>query len=266
MIYEITSLKDEKIQFAKSLNSSKKSNKNKKFLIEGEEALNWAIKSDIVIDYIFINKKEKNLINKYAGFDVYILSEGLLKKITETNYLINIVAIGNVKENISYKNFTVVLDNLVDYGNIGTIIRTCNAFGINDIIATKKENDFYKRKTVDSSRGKVYSTNFLTFDDAEETINWLKQNNYQIITTSPYGNNIQSMVKLNDKPVALILGNETVGVNEKFIFNSDLTVQIPMYGSVESLNVGVAAGISIYELKLKQILGIIVQKIKATLG
>ncbi len=266
MVIEITTLKDEKVQFAKSLNYTKESIKNKKFLIEGEEALNWAINSNIKIDYIFISKNEQNLIKKYSDFNVFTLTEGLLKKITETNYLIPIVAVGNIKENKGNKDFLVVLDNLQDFGNIGTIVRTCSAFGINEIISTKRQIDFYKRKAIDSSRGKIYSTNIKLFDNSEDTINWLKQNNYQIITTSPYGDKIQSLVKLDGKPIALILGNETEGVNEEFLLNSDLTIQIPMSGNVESLNVGVAAGISIYELKLKQILGIIVQKIRATLG
>ena len=74
------------------------------------------------------------------------------------------------------------------------------------------------------------------------------------------------MAELTDQPVALIVGNETHGVSEVFMRNADIVVQIPMHGAVESLNVGVATGISIYELRLKQVIGVIEKKIKSTLG
>jgi len=119
---------------------------------------------------------------------------------------------------------------------------------------------------VDASRGKVFNTNFISFSDAEETIAYLKKNNYQVVATSPYGDSIQSLISLTGQPVALITGNESDGISEEFIKNADITVQIPMQNSTESLNVGVAAGISIYELKLKQIIGMIEKKIKSTLG
>ena len=74
------------------------------------------------------------------------------------------------------------------------------------------------------------------------------------------------MTKFTDKPIALVIGNETDGVSGELLENADKIIQIPMQSHVESLNVGVAAGISIYELKLKQVIGMIENKIRATLG
>lgn len=266
MIQEITSLKDDKIQLAKSLNSLKGRIDNAKFLIEGFEAIEWAIHAGIQIDFIFLSKQIKQPDSQFLQFKCFHVSDGLLKKVTGTNYLIPALAIGNKNDNTGREDFVIVLDDIKDFGNIGTIVRTCHAFGINTALATKKDFDLYQRKTVDSSRGKVFSTRLKTFEDPEKTVEYLRKNNFQIVTTSPYGNSIQSMVTLSEKPVALIVGNESNGVSDIFMHNSDITIQIPMQSEVESLNVGVATGISIYELRLKQILGMIEKKIKSTLG
>jgi RNA methyltransferase, TrmH family len=266
MIEEITSLKDDRIQLAKSVNSQKGRIEKGKFLIEGLEAIDWAIDSGIKLDYILISNKQKDLDEKYLKYNVYKISEGLLKKVTETNYVVPMIAIGNKKKESSSTDFCIVLDNLNDFGNIGTIVRTCHAFGINNVISTKTDFDLFQKKTVDASRGRVFSTNLKTFNNPMETIKYLKSKNFQIVTTSPRGAQLQSLVKLTDKPVALVVGNETFGASDDFMDNADITVQIPMYSEVESLNVGVATGISIYELKLKRILGMIEKNIKSTLG
>ncbi len=265
-IKEIVSLKDDRIQLARSLNSLKVRIEKDKFLIEGKEAIEWAIDSDIAIDYILVSNKQCHLVEKYQTYDVYQVSEGLLKKATDTNYVIPIIAVGNRKKEIVNTDFCIVLDNLNDFGNIGTIIRTSHAFGIQTLISTKSDFDLFHRKTIDASRGRVFNTQLMTFQSPIDTVKYLRSHNFQIVTTSPHGTQLQSMVKLADMPVALVVGNETFGASEELIENADYIVQIPMYSEVESLNVGVATGISIYELKLKRILGMIEKSIKSTLG
>jgi RNA methyltransferase, TrmH family len=266
MIQEIYSLKDEKIQLAKKLNSLRGRIENGKFLIEGIEALEWAIEEGVKIDYFLLVQETKYIAEKYKNINSYIITEGLLRKVTGTNYLIPIVAIGCCNLKFQEDDIIVVLDDLKDFGNIGTIIRTCHAFGIRSIVSTKKEFDLFQKKTVDSSRGKVFSTRYKTFSSAKDTIKYLKNNNYQIITTSPHGNNIQSLISLTERPIALIVGNETDGASDDFIKKSDVLMQIPMQRQMESLNVAIATGISIYELKLKKVLGMIGEKIKSTFG
>ena len=266
MIPEITSLKDDKIQLAKSLNSIKGRMATGKFLIEGVEAIGWALDAEINIDFVLIAKQVKKIDHKLTNLDIYSVSDGLLKKVTDTSYVIPVVAVGNIKDNPQNTDFILVLDNLQDYGNIGTIIRTCHAFGVNTVLSTKQDVDLYQRKTMSASRGRVFGTHFKSLNTPTDTVAYLKEKGYQIVTTSPYGDNVQSMVSLPDKPVALIVGNETHGASKELMQAADITVQIPMQNQVESLNVGVATGISIYELYLKQVLGMIEKKIKSTLG
>ncbi len=266
MIEEITSLKDENIQLAKSINCQKGRIENNKFLIEGFEAIDWAIESKISIDFILFSNKLKDIDDKYLRYTVYKTSEGLIKKVTNTNYVVPAVAIGNIKSISANTDFCIVLDNVNDFGNIGTIVRTSHAFGINNIISTKTDFDLFQKKTVDASRGRVFNTNLQTFKNPLETMQYLKDNNFQIVTTSPRGTQLQSLIKLTDKPVALVVGNETLGASDELIKNADILIQIPMHSEAESLNVGVATGISIYELKLKRIIGMIEKQIKSTLG
>lgn len=263
---EIKSLKDDRIQLARSLTSLKHRQETGKFLIEGFEAIEWALQAGIEIEFILVSNQIKTLPESCHQLKSYAVTDGLLKKVTDTHYLISCVAVGCRKGQTEETDFLVVLDDLQDYGNIGTIVRTCQAFGVRTVISSKRDFDLFQRKTVTASRGKVFTTSLLSFSTPDETVAYLKKNGYQIVTTSPYGDRIQSLVTLSDRPVALVVGNETNGASEAFMQHADLTIQIPMQHGVESLNVGVATGISLYELKLKQVLGMIEKKIKSTLG
>jgi TrmH family RNA methyltransferase len=77
---------------------------------------------------------------------------------------------------------------------------------------------------------------FKTFSGPGATIEHLRKEGFQIITTSPYGSSIQSLVKLDDRPIALVIGNETTGVCHKLLAAADKSVLIPMNSGVESLN------------------------------
>lgn len=264
----ISSLKSEYIQTARELKSIKGRKFSGKILLEGEEIISWALKNEVKIEFIITSLENIKLFNDSIDsiIPVFKTTEGLMKKITDTKYLIPIIAVGHIDYKETDNDFILVLDNVKDFGNIGTIIRTAQAFGIKKVVFTGNEIDLFQKKTIEASRGTVFKTQFDCFNSPEETLKYLRKNNYQIISTSPYGSRLQSLVNLKNKPVALIVGNETSGISEFIIKNSDFTIQIPLQENVESLNVGVAAGISVYELKLKQVINMIEQKIKSTLG
>ena len=264
----LTSLKNGFIQQARSLNSAKNRRETVQVLLTGLEHIRWAIQSGWQIEYIItslshFSTEDTTLLRDIKQFKA---SNGLLKKITDTKYLIDTIAVGTDNVRFNDDDFILVLDHVQDFGNIGTIIRTAQAFNISNLIATRQDGDVFHKKTIDASRGTVFSTGIKYFDTAEDTIRYLKDKNYQIVTTSPYGTELQSLASISDRPLALIVGNETNGACEAFLNASDISVQIPMHDAVESLNVGVAAGISLYELKLKQVIEMIESKIKSTLG
>ncbi len=265
---QLTSLKNEYIQLARSLKKSDFREKTGMILLEGEEIIFWAVKYGLHIDFIITSLSDTTSLKSITktGTRLFSTSEGLMRKITSTSWLIPTVGVARPAKIKAHEDFVIVLDEVKDLGNRGTIVRTAAAFGINRIISTSKNTDMYLRKTIEASRGTVFNTDFVDFNSPSETIDYLKKKGYQIITTSPYGREIQSLVSLSRKPVALVVGNETSGASETLMQSSDTIIQIPMNTDVESLNVGVSTGISVYELKIKQVLTMIEAKIKSTLG
>jgi TrmH family RNA methyltransferase len=193
-----------------------------------------------------------------------------LKKISDTRYLIPFIGMGRLKENHESQdplnNFVIVLDDVRDHGNIGTIIRTARAFGIRDIITTRQDVDLWYKKIIEASRGKIFDICLKRFRSPQETISFLQKQGFQVIATSPHAPLLQPAAQLQPKPIALVVGNETTGVSDEILQTADLVVQIPMSKQVESLNVGVATGISVYEFKLKLVLAMLTKYIRTTLG
>lgn len=274
---KITSIKDQRVAEARELSTAAGRRKRKKFLIEGEQALSWALDSGVHIEHVFT--PDKPGLIEYIGVMRLIVSknipilqttDGILKKITDTNYLIPLIGVGVLpeKENESadYGDFVLLVDGVEDHGNIGTIVRTARSFGIKTLLTSCSETDLFYRKTVDASRGKVFDIRFEQFASGSEAVSELKKRGYQVVATNPRAPVLQGAVKLEKKPLALVLGNETNGISEEILSLADITVQIPMSGPVESLNVGVAAGISVYELKIKLVIAMLVKMIRSTLG
>lgn len=271
MIETIHSIKDEKIERARAVKSRKGRLELQRLLLEGEEILDWALEHSLAIEYLLLSDKAAPaLAPKYLsrGLKVFSTSEGILKKVTDTAYVIPVLGVAHVpaRPSSDRPEFVVVLDGVQDFGNIGTIIRTCQAFGIQHLLSTTADFDIYQRKTIEASRGSAFATTLEAFSTPAETLATLKKHGYQVVATSPRGSDLQSLAELRQQPVALIVGNETAGISPEIEKGADLLLQIPMSPAVESLNVGVAAGISIYELKLKQVLAMIEQHIKSTLG
>lgn len=269
---KIDSIKDSRIIYARQLATSKGRLEQHALLLEGQEQILWGLQAKMPIELVFVHNKIQNTqfleSLDIAHIPYFFVTEGILKKITDTNYLVSFVGVAkNPQIKIKKKEeFALVLDGLVDHGNIGTVARSAFAFGIKNLISTSDSSDFFYKKIIDASRGKIFQTRIRKFSSVHQTINYLKNNNYQIVAMSPHAKQIQSLIKLENKPVALILGNEAEGCSQSFIDQADLVIQIPMSSQIESLNVAVAAGISMYELKIKLVIAMLIQKIYKNIG
>lgn len=268
---QIASIKDQKIQLAQELRTVKGRELHGKVLLEGKEQIEWGLLTGLAFEFvIFSDKLTDDPFVKEIGhlkIPAYSASEGVLKKISETSYCIPYIAVAKLSSaSDAVHNFLVVLDDVKDFGNIGTIVRTAAAFGIDDFALIPKETDFFTRKAIDASRGSVFSAHCRRFSNPKEVIGHLKQLGFQIVVTTPHQSMVQSFASLDGKPVALVFGNETSGVSDEFLKAADLLIQIPMSFQMESLNVGVAAGISLYEMKLKWVLAMLDAKIQSSLG
>jgi RNA methyltransferase, TrmH family len=265
---KITSIKDPIIVGARNLQSSSNRKALGKALLYGVEQINWAIKNSVEIEFIFTSSKERGRTFSTISTDKIIeVSEGILKKISGTNYLVPSMAIAKINQSkLITSDFVVVLDGLQDFGNIGSIVRTSQGFSINEFMFVNMQSDPFARKVIDSSRGTVFNSKISEYCNDESAVNALKEQGYQIIVTSPHAKNLQSQAPLQNKKIALVVGNETTGASQTFIDSADIAIQIPMNIVVESLNVSVSAGISIYEFKFKQVVIMLKEKIFSNLG
>jgi TrmH family RNA methyltransferase len=267
----ISSIKDDRIVLARALKTSRGRLEHQRILLEGEEILQWAFENGVYLEYILASDRiAADVADRFGprGPEIFAVSDGILRKVTDTSYVVPVLGVARTPafESDRDPQFIVVLDSVKDYGNLGTILRTGQAFGIRSVIATSSDFDIYHRKTIEASRGSAFATRVDRFGSPTEAIAYLKGHGYQIVATSPRGSELQSLVELRRKPVALVVGNEANGIAPEFEAAADFLIQIPMSNSIESLNVGVAAGISIYELRLKQVLVMMEDRIKSTLG
>ena len=269
-IITITSIKDPRVAFARSLHSTSNRQKQNACLLYGAQALNWALKSNWKIKTVFCTKSSLSDITvKTLIQEICLVSEGIMKKISGTSYLVPVLAVTDFPTQTKYAqipDILLLLDAVKDHGNIGTIIRTACAFCITQVALTNMESDLFNRKTVDASRGTVFNVQTNHYQNSASAIKKLKKDGYQIVVTTPYGSKLQSELHIKKQPVVLVIGNESDGVSPEVIHLADACIQIPMQPEVESLNVGVAAGISMYEIKIKTVLAMLKEKIQSTLG
>lgn len=267
----ITSIKEEIVVKARSLQSSSGRREVNKCLLEGEAQILWGQKSPCEVGYVIAHDKERDHpfvdFLRRAKVPLFFASDGILKKITGTSYLVPFVGVASTPQEAKLKEeFVVLLDRVSDFGNLGTIVRTAAAFGIREFITTDPSLDFFYKKTIDASKGTVFHSHLKRFHSGQEAVRYLKAQGFQIAVMTPHESVIQPFAPLDQKPIAIVLGNETDGVSEEVEALADLKIQIPMSGAIESLNVGVAAGISLYELKIKWIMTMLTKKIQESLG
>lgn len=263
MSTSVSSIKDPRVALARSLQSAKGRAEHKKVLLYGREQLEWAQQAGLVIETVFA-------LEGLSGVNwvAVIVTQGVMKKISNTSYLIPVMAIAALPDEITGRDdFIVVADDVKDFGNVGSLIRTARAFSVDRFLFAPKGCDPFQRKVIDSSRGLVFSSSINECGSAQQAVAWLREQGYQLVVTSPHAESLQSQVQLDStKPIALVIGNESNGVSQPFIDAADVMIQIPMNPGVESLNVTVLAGISSYELIFKKVLGILREKIVTNLG
>lgn len=240
---EITSINNEYIKYLFSLKDKKNRNKEEKYLIEGFHLVEEAYKAGVLVQIILTKE-----IENYQEIDKILVNDKIIEKLASTKNPQKIIGICSFKKNdYQLGKKILLLDNINDPGNMGTLIRTSLGFDIDTIIISEDCVDIYNEKTIRATQGSFFNSNIYVSDDLEATINELKQRNIKIIGTS-----LQSSINLKDikniDNYAILLGNEANGVKEKLLNLTDINVKIEMNKKLESLNVAVAGSIIMYYL------------------
>ncbi len=237
----ITSLNNKIVKHIRKLSNANYSKKSDDFMIEGFTMLDEAIRSGSeIVDVISSEEFEDRLRCDY-NIEPVVVSEDIIKKLSQTVSGRELIAIVKKKNgNNIFSDFIIYLEDISDPGNLGTIIRTADAFGIKDVAVSENSVDFYNDKVIRSSMGSIFRVNLnkINLDKIAE----LQKEGYSLIATLPHGDTKRTV---NGKCI-LAFGNESKGLSTDLINMANNRFTIPMHGGAESLNIGVAAGISMY--------------------
>jgi TrmH family RNA methyltransferase len=244
------SLTKNEIKLIKSLQNKRQREENKLFVIEGEKMVSELLeqkKFQIKCIYFTDDYDTDSIPSTINAEQITSKDLDRITGFKKANKVLAVVhQLQNTVPNYSENNLVLILDDVNDPGNLGTIIRTADWFGITQIIASEKTVELYNPKVIQSSMGAVYRMNYIVSDLALE-INNLKENNFNVAAAIINGKNIYNTT-LSIK-TALVMGSESHGVSDELLKLIDLEISIPNFGKTESLNVAMATGILLSEYK-----------------
>lgn len=234
-----SSVSNPKIKEIRKLKEKKYRDKSDLFLIEGEHLVIEAIKQKRLKE-IFV------LENNRFDFDIptnYVTSQ-VMKTLSDLPSLPRIIGICEKKEGKLSGN-VLMLDDVQDPGNLGTIIRSCVAFNIDTIILSEKSVDVYSPKVLRATQGMFFNIEIIK-SDLNIKIDEMKEMNYKIYGTKVNGGKVLKTLEKSEK-FAIIMGNEGNGVSKGILDKCDDYIYIKVNDNCESLNVAIATSIILYE-------------------
>lgn len=235
---EINSRANDHIKELYKLQTKKYRDLKKMFLVEGFHLVEMA--KDYLVEVLVTNVES---IPSYVNKDIVTLvNKSIIEKLSQTKTPEPIIGVCKYRStNGELGTKVLMLDQLQDPGNIGTLIRTSLAFGIDTIVVSDNSVDIYNSKLIRSTQGAFFNINIMSMH-LIDAIDALKKKGVYIIGTSLKNAKSLYDVKKVDK-YAIILGNEGNGVRDIVLDKTDVNVIIPMDKQMESLNVSVAGGI-----------------------
>ena len=239
MIY--TSIENPRIKEYKKLQQKKYRDKTSLFLIEGEHLVLEAMKAGYLETLLVLEG-----VNFSLEVDTMVVSKPILSYLSSLETPQPIMGVCKKIEPKEINGNVFVLENIQDPGNLGTIIRSAVAFGIDTLLISSDSVDLYNEKVLRATQGLLFHMNFIV-GSLEEQLPLLKQRGYHILGTSvTHGKDVKTIEK--NLLFAIIMGNEGKGMSDSIGEFCDELAYIPMRKECESLNVGVAASILMYEL------------------
>ncbi len=239
----ITSLDNDKVKYYYKLQKKKYRDLNNEFVVEGEHLVLEAYKAGVLKEILIL--EEEVLPIEVPQIEV---SKEVLKKITSLNTPPKMIGLCEKKIDTTIGKRILILDEIQDPGNMGTIIRSAVAFNIDTIVIGDGCVDVYSPKVIRATQGMIFHVP-IVFYSIDKLIPILKKLNIKVYATNvKYGEEVKNLTKKEKETFALIIGNEGNGVNPKYLEMSDKFIYIPMNEVVESLNVAIATSIILYEM------------------
>lgn len=233
----ITSKDNEQIKHIRKLKEKKYRDEFNEYIIEGTKLIKEAIQEEaniktiIACDNCVKNEEiDPKLMYEIAKYNCVYVEEKVFNSITDVQNpqgLLAIMSKEQKQEEIDYKeDIIVVLDNVQDPGNIGTILRTVDSIGLKQIILSKNCGDVYNPKVVRSTMGAILRVNVIESKDLIETLKTIKKHKFEVVATSLQTNN--TIYDIDYKKKVIVIGNEANGVSKEVLDLADKKVKIPM--------------------------------------
>ena len=231
----IESKDNQRLKLVRKLRLKKNRYKEAKFVIESRKLVEEAIKSGLQIDFIIL---KDSLDNEFANFDLAYVSDQLFSTITEMTNPDGYLAVVKMPSmNNAPASRILLLDGLQDPGNLGTIIRSAEAFGFNSIVLVNSV-DPYNEKTLRAAMGSLFRLDIRMVERVDLPA-FLKP--YTVYVADMDGEDYRKLSY--DSKVCLVIGNEANGVSRELFERADKRISIPMKGELESLNAAISASL-----------------------
>lgn len=252
----ITSKDNELIKHIRKLKDKKYRDESNEYVVEGVKLVEEAVKENAKIKQIIVCEDTTrtyeiptHIMLEIAKYECISVSDKIFNIITQVTNPQGIMAI--IEKNaqnakIDYtQDIIVVLDDVQDPGNLGTILRTVDSIGLNQIIVSKGTADAFNSKVVRSTMGAIFRIKIIEVENLVQEIKEMRKHHFKLMVTSLQTKNSIYDIDFNKK--IIVIGNEANGVSKEIQDMADEKAKIPMLGRTESLNASVAAGVVMYE-------------------
>ena len=252
----ITSKDNELIKHIRKLKDKKYRDESNEYVVEGVKLVEEAVKENAKIKQIIVCEDTTrtyeiptHIMLEIAKYECISVSDKIFNIITQVTNPQGIMAI--IEKNaqnakIDYtQDIIVVLDDVQDPGNLGTILRTVDSIGLNQIIVSKGTADAFNSKVVRSTMGAIFRIKIIEVENLAQAIKEMRKHHFKLMVTSLQTKN--SIYDIDFYKKMIVIGNEANGVSKEIQDMADEKAKIPMLGRTESLNASVAAGVVMYE-------------------
>lgn len=255
----ITSKQNNLVKYIRRLRDKRTRDTEKRIVLEGVKLISEAVGSGFFPEKTVVSERAmgcdrvRDLLARAGTGQVFAVSDAVIDYICETDTPQGIAAVVRMPETgfmdikLTSASFLVVLDNVQDPGNVGAIVRTADAFGANAVILTKGCADLFNSKTLRSSMGSAFHIPAVREVTMPQLTGFLRENGLYTAATGIGESAIPIHTADLRRPLAIVFGNEGVGISSEIAAFTDIVLKIPMTGLAESLNVAVAAGVVLYE-------------------
>jgi TrmH family RNA methyltransferase len=259
---EVSSLQNPKIKAALKLNDRRTRNESGLFLIEGYRELKRAVSGNVSIPtlffcpQLFLGSNEEALIAEIrdTGADLISCHPHVFEKLSYRDRPDGLLGIGvqmrstllDLDRKIESNPFLIIAEAIEKPGNLGTILRSSDAAGVDGVIVCDRCTDIYNPNVVRASVGTLFTVPVIEAGGIE-ALNWLRAKGISIVAASPSAKLEFTEADLTG-PVAIAVGTEQIGLSQAWMDAADIQVRIPMHGVADSLNVATATTLLLYEV------------------